>query len=141
MNFRPKRQSQPELNLIPMIDVLIVLLIFLVLTTTFTHESVLKIQLPESSTQSAGADTGIEVAIDPEGRSFVDQVAVEPDSPDALMKALGAAATGRKDAVIVVRADRKTPHQAVMNVLDAASRLGVTRISFATQNVPVAGTR
>ncbi len=87
MNFRPRRRDKPELNLIPMIDVLIVLLIFLVLTTTFRHESALSIRL----------------------------------------------AGGRRDVPVVIRADRNTPHQAVMTVLDVAGSLGFTQILFATR--------
>lgn len=133
MNFRPRRRDRLELNLIPMIDVLIVLLIFLVLTTTFRHESALKIKLPESGARGASSEKGIEVSIDAESQIGVNDALLTESSAQALRNAIGAASEGRRDALIVVRADRNTPHQAVMMALDVASSLGFTRISFATR--------
>lgn len=136
MNFRAKRRDQPDLNLIPMIDVLIVLLIFLVLTTTFRHEGVLKIRLPDSSARGASVDKGIEVSIDADSRIGVGATLLPDASPESVRAALVRAAGERRDAVIVIRADRNTPHQAVMAVLDAAGALGFTRVTFATRAAP-----
>lgn len=133
MKFRPRRRDKPELNLIPMIDVLIVLLIFLVLTTTFRHESILKIKLPEVGAKPAPSEQGIEVSIDAESRIDVNKTLVAESSAEALRRAIDAASEGRRDKPIVIRADRKTAHQAVMTVLDVASSLGFTRITFATR--------
>jgi biopolymer transport protein ExbD len=133
VKFRALRQDRPELNLIPMIDVLIVLLIFLVLTTTFSRESALKIHLPESSSHAVASEKGIEVSIDDQGRLFVDQKETEAGAIEPLKKALTEVSGGQRNAMIIIRADRNTPHQAVMTVLDAASQLGFTRVAFATQ--------
>lgn len=138
MNFRTRRRDHPELNLIPMIDVLIVLLIFLVLTTTFRHESALKIKLPESGGKGAVAEKGIEVSIDAASRISVGQALLPDNSVVSLRNAIAAVSGGRRDTMIVIRADRNTPHQAVMTVLDVAAGLGFTRITFATHE---AGTR
>lgn len=136
MNFRTKPRDRPDLNLIPMIDVLIVLLIFLVLTTTFRHESAMKIKLPDASAQGASAEKGIEVSIDAEAHVGVDGTALAENSPALLREALGRTSGDRKNAAIIIRADQQTPHQAVMTVLDVASDMGFTRITFATRRAP-----
>jgi biopolymer transport protein ExbD len=133
MNFRPRRRDKPELNLIPMIDVLIVLLIFLVLTTTFRHESALSIRLPSTEGTTPAKQEGIEVEIDAESRIGVNGTVVAESSAVAVRQALEAAAGGRRDVPVVIRADRNTPHQAVMTVLDVAGSLGFTQILFATR--------
>ena len=133
MNFRPKREDKPELNLIPMIDVLIVLLIFLVLTTTFSREAALHIKLPEAASPSETEEKGLEIAIDVEGRYIVNQHQTINNQLDTLKQALAQAAGENKDPLVIISADQKTPHQAVMTALDAASQLGFVHISFAAK--------
>ncbi len=133
MNFRPKRDDKPDLNLIPMIDVLIVLLIFLVLTTTFSREAALHIKLPEASSSSETEEKGVEVAIDAEGHYIVNQHQTINTEVDTLRQALLQAAGDNKDPLVIISADQKTPHQAVMTALDAASQLGFVHISFAAK--------
>lgn len=133
MNFRPRRRDYPELNLIPMIDVLIVLLIFLVLTTTFSREAELQIQLPEASGQTTGEEKGVNVVIDTEGRYFVNQHQVVNTHIETLKKAIVEAAGQNKNPLLVVNADQRTTHQAVITVLDAASQLGFTHVTFAAK--------
>ncbi|HUL11446.1 MAG TPA: biopolymer transporter ExbD [Methylococcaceae bacterium] len=136
MNFRPQRENKPDLNLIPMIDVLIVLLIFLVLTTTFSREAALKVSLPEASSQQQAEEKGLEVVIDAEGRYVVDQHQVINTRVDTLKQALQQAAGENKDPLLIIAADQKTPHQAVMSALDAASQLGFVHITFAAKSSP-----
>jgi biopolymer transport protein ExbD len=136
MNFRPRRRESPELNLIPMIDVLIVLLIFLVLTTTFSREAELQIRLPQATAQGGQQEKGLDVVIDAEGRYFVNQHSLVNTQPETLMKALQQAAGDDKDPLLVINADRKTPHQAVITVLDAAGQLGFTHVTFAARSEP-----
>lgn len=136
MNFRPRHRESPELNLIPMIDVLIVLLIFLVLTTTFSREAELKIQLPEAVGQTPTEDKGVEVVIDAEGRYFVNEHQTINDLPETVKNAIRQAAGGRRDPLVVISADRKTQHQAVMTVLDVAGQLGYTHITFSAKTEP-----
>lgn len=139
MNFRPRHRDPPELNLIPMIDVLIVLLIFLVLTTTFSREAQLQVRLPEAmgAHGSPGAVTGgLQVVINPQGLYRINQ----QDLPDTRLvtvkQALKDAAGDNPDPLIVIDADRNTPHQSVITVLDAAGQLGYRQVSFAAEETP-----
>ncbi|QSA97345.1 biopolymer transporter ExbD [Methylococcus sp. EFPC2] len=136
MNFRPRREDKPELNLIPMIDVLIVLLIFLVLTTTFSREASLHISLPEASAQASAEEKGVDIVIDAAGRYIINRHQLINNEPDTVKKALQEAAGEDKDPLIVISADQKTPHQAVMTALDAASQLGYVHITFAAKTAP-----
>ena len=136
MNFRPRRDNKPELNLIPMIDVLIVLLIFLVLTTTFNREAALKIRLPEASATAQPEEKGLEIVIGAEGNYVVNQHQVINTEVETLKNALLEAAGENKSPLLVISADQKTPHQAVIRVLDAASQLGFVNITFAAESAP-----
>jgi biopolymer transport protein ExbD len=134
MNFRPERKDKPELNLIPMIDVLIVLLIFLVLTTTFSRQSSLHLRLPEASQQAKQEEKGVDIAIDPEGHYVVNRHQLINSGVDTLKKALLEAAGDNKDPLVVISADQKTPHQYVITALDAASQLGFVHVTFAAES-------
>jgi biopolymer transport protein ExbD len=136
MNFRPKRRDTPELNLIPMIDVLIVLLIFLVLTTTFSRESELKINLPQAAGAEPGEEHGLEVVIDAEGHYVIDKHQTVNTQVETVMKALRAAAGTNPDPLIVIDADKDATHQSVMTVLDAAGQLGYRHVTFAAEAGP-----
>jgi biopolymer transport protein ExbD len=136
MNFRPRRREPPELNLIPMIDVLIVLLIFLVLTTTFSREAQLRINLPEATGEPADENKGIEVVIDAAGGLRIGERELADKSPEAIRKGLREAAGDRRDPVIVIDADRNATHQSVMSVLDAASQAGFPHVTFAAKSDP-----
>jgi biopolymer transport protein ExbD len=137
MNFRPRRRDYPDLNLIPMIDVLIVLLIFLVLTTTFSREAELQIRLPEATGQQVTEEKNVDVVIDMEGRYFINEHQVVNTQINTLKKAILEAAGENKDPLLVINADQKTTHQAVITVLDAASQLGFTHVTFATKSEAV----
>jgi biopolymer transport protein ExbD len=136
MNFRPRRRESPELNLIPMIDVLIVLLIFLVLTTTFSRESELQINLPQAAGVEPAEDKGIEVVIDAQGGFIIAKHQTVNNRPETVMKALREAAGDQRDPLVVIDADRDATHQAVMTVLDAASQLGIKHVTFAAMSAP-----
>ena len=132
MNFRRRRPPEdPEINLIPFIDVLLVILIFLMLTTTYSKVSELKINLP-----TASADTPqekpleIRVAVNPAGEYLVNQ---QPVAANALGDALKAAAGGQADPSVVIQADGKAPHQAVVTVMEAARQASLSKLTFATQ--------
>lgn len=130
MNFRPRAKNKPELNLIPLIDVLIVLLIFLVLTTTFSREGALHIRLPEASGQVEENDQGIDLAIKADGRYVVNGRQLINNQMDTLKKALREAAGDNKDPLVTINADKATQHQFVVRALDAAGQLGFVHITF-----------
>jgi biopolymer transport protein ExbD len=133
MNFRPHDRDEPELNLIPLIDVLIILLIFLVMTTTFAQQKGLEIRLPEASIQSPlSPEKPLSILIDPEGRFLIGGQAVRGGTTDDLRTALKAAAGEQKDPLILIEADRDSRHQALVLILEALEQLGFQRISFAT---------
>ena len=143
MKFRSRRVEEPEINLIPFIDVLLVVLIFLMLSTTYSRYSELQINLPTADAERLKERPGeILVTVSAEGRYAVNRNPLDGRSIEllsaALQQAAGAAAS---TAVVVVSADALTPHQSVINVLDAARRAGLPRLTFATQLPGDAATR
>lgn len=140
MNFRHARSEEPEINLIPFIDVLLVVLIFLMLSTTYSKFTELQVALPVAdSEQLRDRPNEIIVGISADGRYVVDKALVDGRSVDALAAALQAQAAGRTDRTLIISADAATPHQAVINVMDAARRVGLGRLTFATQSSTAAG--
>ena len=134
MNFRRRRAEEPEINLIPFIDVLLVVLIFLMLSTTYSRFTELQINLPAADAEKLRERPAeIIVAVASDGRYAVNRKAVDGRSVEVLTAELAAAAAGRPDAVIIISADAMAAHQAVINVLDAARRAGLSRLTFAAQ--------
>ena len=134
MNFHRRRPDDPEINLIPFIDVLLVILIFLMLTTTYSRFTELQVMLPTADAEKlAERPTEIIVAVSGDGRFSVNRRSVDGRHVDALSAALVTAAGGRSDAVVVVSADALAAHQSVINVLDAARRAGLVKLTFAAQ--------
>ncbi|MBS0305930.1 MAG: biopolymer transporter ExbD [Proteobacteria bacterium] len=134
MRFSRRKPEEPEINLIPFIDVLLVILIFLMLTTTFSRFTELQINLPAADAEKMRERTGdIIVTVSGDGRYAVNRRAVDGRSVERLSAELEAAALGRADTVVIVSADAMAAHQAVVNVLDAARRAGLSRITFAAQ--------
>jgi biopolymer transport protein ExbD len=139
MNFKHRRPEEPEINLIPFIDVLLVILIFLMLSTTYSKYSELQITLPVADAERLKERPGeILVSVTAEGRYLINHKPVEGRSVDLLAAELRAAAAagagGAGDqSVVIVSADALAAHQAVINVLDAARRASLPRLTFATQ--------
>ena len=138
MNFRRgRREDYPEINLIPFIDILLVIVIFLAVTTTYSRFAELKINLPTSSAeQTPNQPKQIDVAVAENGRYQIGGTAVGEASVDELAVALKNAADGQNDPVLVINADARAAHQSVVNVMEAARRVGLSRITFATQSAP-----
>lgn len=135
MNFRRRTFEDPELNLIPMIDVLIVLLIFLFLTTTFQKARGLTVQLPEAAAAAAlPRDDPLRLIITAEGDYDIAGERIEARASAALKDALQKAAAGRTDPLLVIEADELSRHQSLISLLDAAENLGYRRISFAARS-------
>ena len=134
MNFRPRPKDEPEINLIPFIDVLLVILIFLMLSTTYSKFTELQVALPVANADAPrDRPAEIIVAVAADGRYTVDHQAVDGRNVDALTAALRTAAESRKDPFLIISADAVSTHQAVINVMDAARRAGLTRMTFAAQ--------
>jgi biopolymer transport protein ExbD len=134
MKFGRRRIDEPEINLIPFIDVLLVVLIFLMLSTTYSRFTELQINLPAADAEKLRERPAeIIVAVAADGRYAVNRRAIDGRSVEQLTAALVAAAGGREDTVVIVSADALAAHQTVVNVLDAARRAGLSRLTFAAQ--------
>lgn len=134
MNFRPRTQEQPDINLIPFIDILLVIIIFLMLTTTYSKFSELQLTLPVANAeQLRDRPKEIIVSIAADGRYAINKTALEGKSPEVVAQALQAAATAGKDSVVIISADATSPHQSVVTVMEAARRVGLVQVTFATQ--------
>ncbi len=134
MNFRGRdSDEEPEINLIPLIDVLVLTLIFLLVTTHFSKEAQLSVQLPQAVTEDRPEPASVRVTIDARGGIYFNNTQMLNATPEALRQALAQAAGSQKDPLIVIQADGKAPHASVVGVMDAARRLGFGRLSFATQ--------
>ncbi len=139
MNFRRgSRSEEPEINLIPLIDVVLVIIIFLMLTTTFSKVSGLEINLPTAEQDTAAEVANeIVVAVTANGDVLVNRRPVGERSVESIAAALGKAApeSGR-EPVVVINADAKAAHQSVVDVMQAAQRAGLPHITFAIQAPP-----
>lgn len=135
MNIRHRRNETPEINLTSLIDVVLLLIIFFILASTFDKNSKLSIELPEATVEPTDPSENkpIEVAIDAEGRFYVDGRQLVNTQGATLRQALSAAAGDRTAPPIVLSADAQTPHQAVVEVMDSARRLGFVNLSIATR--------
>jgi biopolymer transport protein ExbD len=132
---RARHQEEPEINLIPMIDVLLVIIIFLMLTTSYSKVSGLEINLPTAdASQQNEQPNEIDVAVTANGQILVNKSPLASAEIAAISSALQQAAGGRADPVIVINADAKATHQSVVDVMQAAQRAGYPHISFATQS-------
>lgn len=132
MKFRQQNTAAVELNLTPLIDVVFLLLIFFMVSTTFQKESQIKLQLPEASRDQAPEDTRIEVLINARGDVLINGQKLINNSLETVRSGLQKVLAGRRDLPLVIRADRGTPYQAVVTTMDAGSQLGLTRISLPT---------
>ncbi len=134
MRIRDDRaHDEPEINLIPLIDVILVLIIFFVITTTFDARSTLQLQLPNAKGEPTADQTkSLSVLINAEGRYFVGDQEVLRTDIDALKQALATAGGSDRVRPVLLRADARTPHQAVVTALDALGQLGFRTISIAT---------
>lgn len=132
MNFqRGQAREEPEINLVPLIDVLLVILIFLMITTTYSKFAELEINLPEAAAdKQPDRPNEITVGVDAQGAYSVNRKAVAGGGGDALVQELRRAADGRPNPVIVINADAKATHQSVIRVMEAARTAGYHHITF-----------
>lgn len=134
MNLQRQREEEVEVNLTPLIDVVFLLLIFFMVSTTFVRESEINLSLPEASKESPKIERQqVEVAVDAQGTYFVDGKALLNSKLETIRRAIGEAAAEFEEPIIVVSADAGAAHQDVVDILDAARQLGYVRISFTTE--------
>lgn len=134
MRIRDRRaQDEPEINLVPLIDVILVLIIFFVITTTFDARSVLKLELPRSASQANETPSkSLSVLVNAEGRYFIDDREALRTDVESLKRTIGEVAGSDRERPVLLRADARTPHQSVVTALDALGQLGFRHISIAT---------
>lgn len=134
MKFRNRWKEDPDINLVPFIDVLLVIVIFLMVTTTYSKYAELQINLPTADAEKqVERPNEINVTVDAAGQYTVDRAAVAFSGVGSLSDALRRAGGDRKDPIVVVNADAKATHQSVVHVMEAARMAGYTHVTFATQ--------
>ncbi|MFA7495620.1 MAG: ExbD/TolR family protein [Acidithiobacillus sp.] len=130
MNLRPRTSEEPDINVVSMVDIVLVLLLFFMVTSSFVHQSHISMNLPKAQQAAAGLPkTPITIDLSASGQVRMDKQAIPMADLENQLKALAAKDPER---VIVLRADKNTTQQYVIDVLDAAQAAGLTRISFAT---------
>lgn len=134
MRIRDRRaEDVPEINLVPLIDVILVLIIFFVITTTFDARSVLKLELPRATGERNDAQgTSLSLLINADGRYFVEDREALRTDVESLKRTLVEVAGDDRERTVLLRADARTPWQAVVTAYDALGQLGFTRIANAT---------
>jgi biopolymer transport protein ExbD len=140
MHFRHGSRDEPEINLIPFIDVLLVVLIFLMLSTTYNKFTEMQLRLPVADTEAQrDHPKEVIVAVSADGRYSVNKTILADRSAEAVAAALAEATGGAKDNVVIISADATVPYQSVITVLEAARRAGLMQITFAAQSSGRAG--
>lgn len=133
MKFKRQIGQEVSVNLTPLIDVVFLLLIFFMVSTTFTRESRLQLRLPEASGEAAlSAEQILEVQVDQDGQYAINGRVLSDSSLASLRKVLLSIAEGDLERPLLVSADARAPHQAVVRVLDAAGQIGFSKLSLAT---------
>ncbi|MCR5882548.1 biopolymer transporter ExbD [Rhizobacter sp. J219] len=134
MNFRKHHDQEPEINLIPFIDVLLVVIIFLMLSTTYSKFTELNVTLPTADADRPRDNPReIIVSVSGDGRYAINRKLLEGRSVEMLAGELAVASEGSKDTIIIISADATAAHQSVITVMDAARRAGLPKLTFATQ--------
>lgn len=138
MNFRSKsRRDEPEVNLVPLVDVALLLVVFFMLSTTFVKMSAITLDLPEASPQAQSQPKKpLEITIDASGQFYVNEQRVINTQIETLKQAIQKAAGDDTKIPLLISADAKTPHQAVVSAMDAAGQLGFVHLSLATRQAP-----
>ena len=134
MNFRgnDRRRDDVEINLIPLIDVLLVILIFLAATTSFAHFTRLKITLPQAAAEQQES-APLQIAVSQDGHYALNGNLIDGSTTADIARALAQAAQGQSSPLLLINADAQATHQSVVNVMEAARQAGIVRLNFAAQ--------
>ena len=133
MNFRQLRRPEVSINLTPLIDVVFLLLIFFMVSTSFSELTQLVVDLPEAEGTPASTDTSVLLVVDVAGNMTLDGEPV-PNNVRGLSAAMGERLSGNTDIPVILSADAMTPHQYVVTAMDVAAQLNITRLTIATEN-------
>ena len=133
MNFRQLRRPEVSINLTPLIDVVFLLLIFFMVSTSFSELTQLMVDLPEAEGAPASTNTTLLLVVDVEGNMMLDGAPV-PNDARGLSEALRQRLSGNTDIPVTLSADAMTPHQYVVTAIDVAAQLNITRLTIATEN-------
>ena len=134
MDFRTASRDEPDINLIPFIDILLVVVIFLVMTTTYSQFTELSINLPQAQANAPkDKPQSVTVAVGRDGRYMINDQVLPSTQVAALTQALKVAAGSQANTIVVINADAAASHQSVIAVMDAARRAGLGQLAFATQ--------
>jgi biopolymer transport protein ExbD len=140
LNLRRSRSEEPDVNLTPLIDVVFILLLFFMVSTTFQRESEINIELPEASAEPVEErEEMLELVIDAEGHYFIDEQQVVNTELETLKQAIQKFLGERSEIPVVIRADRMTPYESVVRAMDATAQLGLVQMSLATSQPESAG--
>jgi biopolymer transport protein ExbD len=140
LNLRRSRSEEPDVNLTPLIDVVFILLLFFMVSTTFQRESEINIELPEASAEPVEErEEMLELVIDAEGHYFIDEQQVVNTELETLKQAIQKFLGERSEIPVVIRADRLTPYESVVRAMDATAQLGLLQMSLATSQPESAG--
>ncbi|MDH5217578.1 MAG: biopolymer transporter ExbD [Gammaproteobacteria bacterium] len=135
MKFRNKPTEEPDLNITPLIDIVFLLLIFFMVSTTFKQEFEVGIELPQASSESRLQEKTLQISIDGKGQYFVNQQKLVNTQANSLKRALEKVAGDDRKLPVIISADGMTPHQAVITAMDVARQLGFSKLTFATQQL------
>lgn len=136
MNLRPQRKEEVELNITPLIDVVFLLLIFFMVSTTFEKESEINITLPKASENYTEVNPdAVTIEIDVKGRIFINQQPLINSQLSTIREAIRDAIYDLEDPPVIISADAQTPHQLVIRIMDAARQLNLVKVTFATQRL------
>ncbi|MCU7916186.1 MAG: biopolymer transporter ExbD [Candidatus Thiodiazotropha sp. (ex Gloverina cf. vestifex)] len=137
MNLRPHPRKSPEVDITPLIDVVFLLLIFFMVSTTFDREAQILVELPEATGEEAQHEQKeLDITIDASGIFYINQQEVINTQIETLKRAIQKAVGDDKDLPVIINADARTPHQSVMTAMDAASQLGFVRMTFSAHRPP-----
>ncbi|RKZ78656.1 MAG: biopolymer transporter ExbD [Gammaproteobacteria bacterium] len=134
MRLSPRNTEEPDVNLTPMIDVVFLLLLFFMVSTSFIRESSLKVDLPEATGQAlVEQDKAIDIVINADGQFVVDTITLDKPSNEQLAKVLKKAVGDNTDPHIIISADANAEYQNIVTAMDTAQQLGYTRLTLATR--------
>lgn len=133
MKLSPQQSQEPDVNLTPMIDVVFLLLLFFMVTTSFVRESALKIDLPQATGEQAKQNDPINIVISANGEMLVNETPIAKVTDEVMQSALKAAAGDHENPQIVISADAKSAYQLIITAMDSAQQLGYHRITLATR--------